>query len=158
MALACHGNGNISQQGCCYVDGVICPNRVTSVNLTAFINSLGLTGNQKTQAQTYGTKALQSVTWACGVAIKVAIANPSLLNDRTAFDAAWVSHPDYLVTPAPSWRALEAAQGRPVNSYNCSSWGPTEAQCCFGEVQSVNDAKMALLDSTQVTIRKARKG
>lgn len=156
--LSCHGNGNLAGQGCCWVEGVICRHRLTAATLTSFIDSLGLPTGKRATALTIGQQVLQGTTYACGIAAKVLIADPSLINNRAQFDAAWDNHPDYLAYPRPQWAAVEARCGFPVGSYKCSSWGPAVGQCCFGETQAENDSKMAALNTTQVILRRARSG
>ena len=166
---ACHGQGGVDQAtngdgGCCYVNGTVCPLRLKQVNgrifdaagtdlgtTTQYINSLTNNGAARNRAQ----QQAQGVVFFCKAAISVIVAQASLLNDRPAFNAAWNAQVDYVAQVRPAWAALEQAQGLPAGSYQCSTWGPPQGQCCFSESQAVNDAKFAALSATAVTVRRA---
>lgn len=148
----CHGQGSTDPGGCCYVAGAICPHHLNATQLTAYINSLGLTGVRKTRAQNMA----QGVQHACGIAIRIIANDPAMILDRAAFNAAWTSHPDYVRDVRPAWAVVEQRTGMAPNTFNCSTWqGEAGKQCCYSETTTVNEAKATALHSTAVTVRRA---
>jgi hypothetical protein len=155
MAAICHGNGNLESEGCCWVDGAICPNRWKLVDGHVFDaagNDLGtvqeiiatVTNNKR--AQERGVELTQGVTFLCGVAMKVLLADTRLIGNPTGFRAAWLAHADYQPI-ADAWERI----GRP-REY-CPTFGPAEGQCCFAEPLAVNEAKQATLSEVAVQVR-----
>lgn len=145
----CHGKGTPVGGHCCYVNGQVCPHYLSGADLTAIANSF--TGARKTRA----LQMVQGINHGCKIAIKVIANNASLLNNRAAFNAAWDSDPEYLVTPRPTWIEVERVGSLPVGSYQCSTWGPGIGQCCFSEDAVTNESKASTLSSQAVAIRRA---
>lgn len=165
MAL-CHGSGDLVRDGCCYVNGQVCPLRwkieggilyegpdlIDRGSVDAYIDSIinGKANRDRAKAQ------VQAVTYVCRAAVEVIANDSKLLTDRPALNAAWDAHPDYVALVRPAWDALEAMRGLPSGSYNCSSWkGEAGSQCCFAEPQSENDAKAANLHADARSVRQA---
>lgn len=164
MAI-CHGNGDLGNDGCCFVNGNVCPLRWKIVGgrifdnlgtdlgtVNAYIDSIVQSGAARTRAKAQ----VQGVTYACSAAVEVIAANASLLNDRPALNAAWDAHAGYVTKVRPAWSAIEERLGLAPGEYNCSTWsGVTRSQCCFAEDSATNAAKAAGLSATAVTIRTA---
>jgi hypothetical protein len=162
----CHGAGNLTTDGCCYVDGAVCPLRLKIVNDHVFDAAgadLGTVdavvrqyaGNNP-QRQLRVRDQLQGVVYVCRAAVDVIVADASLLNDRPAFNAAWIAHAEYQSLVRPAWARLEQANGWAPGSYQCATWtGTGVAQCCFAEDEATNAAKSADLSTSAVTIRRA---
>lgn len=163
--MICHGNGDPSNDGCCFVRGEICPLRwkvvggeifdADGVNLgttDAYINSIIQSGAARTRAKAQ----VQGTTYACRAAVEVIAGQASLLNNRPAFNAAWDNHADYVALVRPAWAEIEEELGLPAGSYNCSTWqGTGRPQCCFAEDATTNASRASTLSSTAVTIRTA---
>jgi hypothetical protein len=178
--VLCHGQGDERADpfdgGCCYVNGTICParwfidystsnpagdvgtatirdsNRNSLGTVSAYVGSLMPGGGpQKAQRVQRVLDQVQGVVFVCSAAAYVIGMDPSLVNDRAAFETAWQGHAAY--TPiAAQW----VAQGKPANW--CMTYGPTEGQCCFGETPATNAAKAGKLTTTAVTVRRAAPG
>lgn len=161
----CHGQGGDDQSdGCCYLpDGTVCHLRLKLVGgrvlqgptltdlgtVDQFVRSLTNNGAARNRA----TQQAQGITFACMAAIRVIAANASLLNDRPAFESAWLAQPDYASTVAPLWRAHEQKVGLPEGSQDCPRWkGP---ECCYSESTVRNEEKAASLSTVAVTVRRA---
>jgi hypothetical protein len=161
MPIICHGQGNLDRDGCCYVDGQICVNRwkvieghiyegPTLIDLgtvDAYVNSLiqSKPGRDRIKAQ------LQGMQFFCKAAIQVIISDPSLLNDRAGFDAAWASNPIYQPI-ADRWEAI----GQPRNW--CMIYGPPESQCCFSEDLATNLGRQQSMTEVSISIRSRATG
>ena len=154
--MLCHGNGDLSVDGCCYVNGAVCPLRWKLVagrilegpDLTdrgTVVSFAASVSNNPNIRQRIIDQA-QGLTYACSAAINALVADAKLLNDRPGFEAAWAARPEYQPI-ADAWEAI----GKPRDW--CPKFGPAEGQCCFGETQAVNDAKVAALSTTAVNIR-----
>lgn len=151
MAVYCHGNGNESTGGCCWVNGALCPLLLRTDGASVYDNednNLGLIATWA--ASEFGvvdgvTAAAHftGVTRLCSAGLRAAIAEPS---DRAAFETTWANDTAYQAI-ADQWEAI----GMPRNY--CPIYGPNENQCCFAEDQATNDAATALLDGVAVTIR-----
>lgn len=155
----CHGNGDLARDGCCWVAGVICPNRwklvggrikegpnlVDRGTVAEFAASVSNNPNIRRRI----TDQAQGLTYACKVAIDVLTTTPALLNDRAAFEAAWAAHADYQPI-ADAWEAI--GKPRPW----CPEFGPAEGQCCYAEDEATNAAKRGALSATAVQIRQGR--
>jgi hypothetical protein len=109
-----------------------------------------LVGNSKPRRDRVKAQA-QNIMFLCTAALAVIGNDPSLLNDRPAFDAAWEATPEYQ-TIADIWQA----QGKPRNW--CMIYGPVEGQCCHREDPATNTARAASLDPVAVTVRAAATG
>jgi hypothetical protein len=155
MAAICHGNGDLVRGGCCYVDGAVCPNRWMIVDGHVFDaagNDLGtvqeiiasVTNNRK--AQQTGAELAQGITFLCGVAMKVLLADTRLIGNPTGFRQAWLNHAEYQPI-ADVWERI----GKPRDW--CMTYGPGEGQCCYAEPLAENEAKQALLSEVAVTVR-----
>lgn len=168
----CHGSGNLGEafgDGCCWVGGAVCPLRWKISGGRIFDHTgtdLGTVdavvrshvGNNPQRRQRV-LDQLQGVTFVCTAAVDVIVADPSLLNDRPAFDAAWNNHAGYLAQVRPGWAALEQTNGWAPGSYQCSTWtGAAGPECCFAEDPASNTTKLAALSVSAVTIRSARAG
>lgn len=156
MPKICHGQGNTDSGGCCWVNGQICSHRLTPSQIDAFVAQYKLNAQRRARI----AAQLQGVSWACGIAALVIAQDPSLLNNRVAFNAAWDSNAEYVRDVRPAWIELEQQLGLVPGSYNCSTWGPYGnplgiSQCCFGEDSAVNTAKQAVLSVDAVTIRRS---
>lgn len=162
----CHGSGNLTSDGCCYVNGAVCPLRwkidaghvydAAGTDLGTVDAVIRQYAGPNPQRQRRVADQLQGVTFVCTAAVDVIANDPSLLTNRTAFEAAWSAHPRYATDVAPHWRALELANGWPAGSYDCPTWtGRAGPECCYAETQTVNDAKAQPLAATAVTIRRA---
>lgn len=176
--MLCHGQGDNSgfDGGCCWVNGAICPVRwfidyststpAGDVGTATIRNSTGASlgtvsayvsslmpggGPTKTQRVQRVLDQIRGVVYVCSAAAYVIGMDPSLLNDRAAFEAAWSATAEYQ-TIAPQWVAI----GKPANW--CMTFGPTEGQCCFREDQATNDARRAKLSATAVTVRSRAQG
>lgn len=162
--LICHGSGNAATDGCCYVNGAVCPLRWKLINghvfdasgtdlgtVDAFIRSY--VGNNP-QRQQRVKDQLQGVVIVCSAAIDVIAADPTVLTNRAAFESAWNTHAGYLAKVRPAWAAIEQREGWAPGSYQCSTWtGRLGPECCFAETQAANDAGKAGMTSTAVTLR-----
>lgn len=161
--MFCHGQGNLdsSLDGCCWIDGAICPNRLKIVNgrvlkgpaltdlgtVTQYVQSLTNNGAARNRAN----QMAQAIVYACEAAILTIVASASVLNDRAAFDAAWAARPEYQAI-GDYWES----RGLPRNY--CMVYGPAQGQCCFSETPEVNAAKGSALSTTAVTLRRAAQG
>jgi hypothetical protein len=162
--VICHGQGNPSTDGCCYVNGAPCPLRWKIVagrilegptlidrgTVDSYINSIVSGKPNRDRA-----KALvQGAVYICSAAVDVLVASPALLNDRPGFEAAWNAHARYVAEVRPAWVDVEQRLGLPAGSYQCSTWmGVQGPECCFAEDQATNDTKAAALTATAVSIR-----
>lgn len=162
----CHGKGDPEFDGCCYVNGQVCPLRWKIVNgrilegpdlvdkgtVEQFAQSV--TSNRNAQSQIIAQA--QGVNIVCSAAVKVLSANPALLNNRAGFNDAWNNQPDYIAKVRPHWEIIEQDLGLAPGSYQCSTWqGTGKDQCCFAETEEVNASKRANLSATAVAIRQA---
>lgn len=164
MAL-CHGNGDLVRDGCCYVNGQVCPLRwkiegghiydhqgADLGTVEAYVRSVvkGKANQDRVLAQVAG------IRFACKAAVDVIANDAKLLSDRPGFEAAWNSHPDYVAQVRPHWRDIELRLDMAEGSYQCSSWrGTAESQCCFAEDQVANDEKSAGLSDEAKALRQA---
>lgn len=171
--MLCHGQGDPRSDpflgGCCYVNGQICPNRWyiephvgAGVQSAIVRDSTGASmGTVDTIARSFvGNNpqrrqrvydSLQGTRYVCKAAVLAVDADPSILNNRAAFEAAWAARPEYQAI-GPVW----VAEGNPFTY--CMSYGPAEQQCCHSEVPEVNATKAANLTTTAVAIRRAAPG
>lgn len=163
----CHGKGNISTDGCCWVNGAICPlrwkiidgviyegpNLVNKGTVVAYAQSI--TNNKSAQDKIIAQAT--NITFACKAAVEVLVAQPALLNNRAGFETAWNNHAGYVAQVRPHWSTVEQNLGLPANSYNCSSWtGVNTGECCYAEDEATNATKCGTLSSEAVTIRSQR--
>jgi hypothetical protein len=178
--MLCHGQGDERadpfEGGCCYVNGAICSarwfidystsspaedvgtatirdsNRNSLGTVAAYVDSLMPGGGPtKTQRIQRVLDQVDGIKFVCSAAAYVIGMDPSLINDRPAFEAAWAANAAY--TPiAAQWVAM----GKPANW--CMTFGPSEGQCCFGEDQATNDSKRANITTTAVTVRSQAPG
>lgn len=162
----CHGNGNPSTDGCCYVDGAVCPLRWKIANdhvYDAAGTDLGTVdavvrqyAGPNPQRQKRAKDQLQGVVYVCTAAVRVIVDNPATLTDRAAFETAWLNDAEYQTKVRPAWERLEQANGWAPGSYDCPTWtGHGAPECCYAEPQATNDAKAAPLTASAVQIRKA---
>lgn len=180
--MICHGQGDprvdAFDGGCCYIQGAVCSLRwfvdystsspAGDVNTATLYdsdrNSLGTVfdyvdalmpggGPQKVARVERVTAQVQGTLYLCSAAAYVIGMDPSLINDRAQFDAAWEATPEYQ-TIADLW----AAQGKPRNW--CMTYGPTEqsGQCCHREDQATNDANAANISVAAVSVRSQATG
>lgn len=174
--MICHGQGDPRTDpfdgGCCFVNGAVCPNRwfvdwtgaigpvetiydsnrVPLGTVTAYVTSLMPGGGPTKAARVARVVAqVQNATYVCKAAAYAIGMDPSLINDRLAFESAWAARPEYQPI-ADAWEAL----GKPRNW--CMTFGPTEGQCCHNEDQATNDARAGVLDPVAVTVRSAATG
>jgi hypothetical protein len=161
--MICHGNGDLTRDGCCYVAGQVCPLRLKIVNNHVY-NSTGTDlGTVQEVATSYGankpqrdraSNQLQGITFVCRAAVEAIIEDSRRLTNRDSLVAAWHSHPDYLALVRPAWAELEQKLGLPTGSYNCGTWkGTGGPQCCFAETQTENDLKSQGLTSEAKNVR-----
>lgn len=169
--MLCHGQGDqlpdLFDGGCCFVAGAVCPNRwyiapgPVTADRQVFDSTRTLLGTVDQVARSFVggnpnrrariAEALQGTLYVCKAAVLAIDAQPSILNNRPAFDAAWFARPEY--TPiADAWESI----GRPRDW--CMIYGPTEAQCCFSETPAVNAARAGVLSTTHVTLRRSARG
>lgn len=183
--MICHGQGDPKADpflgGCCFIVDKVCPNRwfidwagaigpaETVYDSDRVVLGLvddvikDLVGNSKPRQQRVKAQAL-NVTFLCTAALAVIGADPSLLTDRPAFDAAWQATDEYSVTthifdPAVGPETVEAhwvRRGHPADW--CMLFGPAEGQCCHREDQTTNDARAGVLDAVAVQVRSAATG
>ena len=153
----CTGSGNEQNDHCCYVDGVRCPHSLTSAEALAWINAQKANQGWTNAVKNAAREQVAQFDWNCKIAMKVAALNPNARTNRGQFNQLWDNDPEYLVTPAPSWRALEQAQGLPANSYQCSTWQGGGVQCCFRRTTAECDAIVAAkgASTAAVTVRRA---
>lgn len=163
MPNFCHGKGNPESDGCCWVNGSVCPLRLKIENgrvYDNFGNDLG-TINTYTATKFSGARLTRARNQfsgpriVCRAAVEVLANDNSLLSNRGAFNAAWNSHTDYVILVRPHWAAIEQTNGLTPGSYQCSTWGPPTGECCFSEDSVTNSSKGADLNSSAVSIRKA---
>lgn len=140
----CHGSGAPESDGCCYVNGQVCPNRLDQTQAQAWLSGLNLRGARLRAAQ----DQIANITYLCRAALEAVAVDPSILTTRALFEAAWEARPEYQPI-ADAWQAI----GKPRNW--CMSFGPFEGQCCFAENDQINNTKFSILTETAVTIRKA---
>lgn len=159
--MFCHGQGDQATDGCCWVAGAICPNRLKIVNgrvfkgpnlvdmgtVTQYVQSLTNNGAARNRAN----QMAQGLIYACEAAINTIVFNAGGLTDRAVFDAAWAARPEYQPI-ADAWEQI----GKPRNW--CQLFGPPEGQCCFGEDPATNASKAASLSSSAVTLRRSAQG
>lgn len=166
--MLCHGSGDNDGffGGCCHISGVgVCPNRWyidwTTVDGEVFDSDQSSLGTVDDVARSYVgnnpnrraqvAEAVQGTRYICSAAVLAIDADPSILTDRAAFEAAWEATAEYQAV-ADLWEA----RNKPRNW--CMTFGPTEGQCCFREDQATNDTARANLHSTAVTIRSQAQG
>lgn len=163
--MLCHGSGNLEADpfngGCCWINGQVCPNRWYLEGGSVFDSNRTLLGTVNEVVESFVGKSrprknrvieqVEGATYICSAAVLAVDADPSVLTDRAAFDAAWAARPEYQPV-ADAWEAI----GKPRNW--CQLYGPDEGQCCFSEDQATNDAKSGALTSTAVTVRRAATG
>jgi len=174
--MLCHGQGDpeadLFDGGCCWVDGEVCPNRwfidwpgaygpaetiydntrTALGTVTGYVTDLMPGGGPNKAARVARVVAqVQGATYACAAAAHIIGMDPSLINDRAAFDTAWAARVEYQPI-ADHWQTL----GKPRNW--CMVYGPAEGQCCHSEDQATNDARTAALDPVAVTVRRAATG
>jgi hypothetical protein len=160
----CHGRGAVDQaDGCCFLsDGTICPLRIKIVGGRVLegptlidrgtVTPLTNNGAARNRAQ----QQAQGLVYGCLAAIRVIVAQASLLNDRAAFEAAWNAQADYVAQVRPHWNIVEDRMGIPRGSFQCSTWkGEAGQQCCFSQNTVTNEAEAANLTATAVTVRRA---
>jgi hypothetical protein len=182
--MICHGRGTMPgnnaetafNDGCCFIDGEICPNRwfidyststpagdtgtatirnsegVSLGTVTAYVTSL-MPGGGNTKAQRVARVVAQltNILYVCAPAAYVIGMDPSLITNRVQFETAWSGRAEY--TPiADYWQSI----GKPRNW--CMSFGPTEGQCCHAEDQATNDANRAFLHTSAVEVRRRAPG
>lgn len=165
MARLCHGNGDVAHDGCCWVEGQVCPLRWRIADghvfdaagtdlgtIDAVVRSF--VGNNPQRRQRV-LDQLQGVRIVCTAAVQVIADDPSLLTNRAAFNAAWNAHPQYVALVRPAWARVEQRQSLAAGSYQCSSWTGegAQAQCCYAEAQATNDAVAVTLTATARTLR-----
>ncbi len=165
----CHGNGDPDTDGCCHLPSGVCPLRIKIVNgrvlrgpnltdlgtVDQFVRSLTNNGAARNRA----TQQAQGITYACMAAIRSIVANPAVLTDRAALNAAWLADAEYVSIVAPQWREREDELELPAGTLDCPTWrGTGTAQCCFAEPIAMNEARGAGLHSTAVTVRRAGGG
>lgn len=178
--MLCHGQGDQRDDpfdgGCCYIAGQVCParwfidystsspagdvgtatildaNRQSLGTVFAYVNNLMPGGGPNKAARVQRVlDQVRGALFVCSAAAYVLGMDPSLVNDRPAFEAAWQAHAAY--TPiAAEWVAM----GKPANW--CMAYGPSEGQCCFAEDQATNDARAATMSTTAVTVRRSAPG
>lgn len=165
MARLCHGNGDPARDGCCWVNGAPCPLRLLLRDGHVYDAAGTDLGTVDAMARNYvGNNAqrrqrvldqLQGTHIVCRAAIDVIVADPSLLNDRAAFNAAWNAHPDYVAQVRPAWAAHERRAGLAEGSYQCSTWTGEgdQGQCCYAESQATNDSTKSALTAVAVSLR-----
>jgi len=176
--MICHGQGDPRADpfdgGCCYVSGEVCPlrwfidwngdigpagemydsTRTSLGTITDYVTDLMPGGGpNKADRVARVVAQVQNATFVCSAAAYVIGMDPSLINDRAQFEAAWEATAEYQAI-ADLWEA----QGKPRNW--CMTYGPTEqnGQCCFKEDQATNDARAGALDAVAVTVRSAATG
>lgn len=152
----CHGNGNLGSDGCCWVDGSICPNRWKIVNGRILegpeLRDLGTvaefaaSASKNPNVQQRIVDQAAGLTYACKVAVDVLANTPALLTDRAGFEQAWADHPDYQPI-ADHWETVGKTRSW------CPEYGPAESQCCYAEPETENETKRAGLTTSAVTIR-----
>lgn len=166
--MICHGNGDAPafDGGCCIkVGGDVCELRWfidwttpegevfdstnTSMGTVDDVARAFVGNNPQRRARV--AEAVQGTVYICQAAILVVDGDPSLLNDRAAFDAAWAARAEYQ-SIADGWEAI----GRPRNW--CMIYGPPEGHCCFREDQTTNDTYRAGLSVTAVSLRSQAQG
>lgn len=150
----CVGSGEVSGDHCCYVDGVRCPHLMDNAQIVAWINSQGWNATKRTAALQYAT----GITWLCKIALKVLANTPNLRNNRTNFQNAWNTDPEYVAFPRPQWVAVEQRLGLPAGSFQCSTWkGDGPASCCFRRTTAEADtyATQQGMSANAVQVRKA---
>lgn len=161
----CHGSGDLVRDGCCYVNGQVCPLRWKIV-AGSVIDANGLNlGTVEQVATSLGAnkpqrdrvvRQLQGVTFLCKAVIDAVVADPKVLTDRAALEQAWHNHPDYVALVRPAWATIEQNLGLPTGSYNCGTWqGTGKPQCCFAEDPTTNAEKAAPLHSEARQVRQA---
>ena len=162
---ACHGSGDLPDDGCCYVAGQVCPLRwkleggrvfdhqgTDLGTVTQFVNGY-VTGKPRRDEL---VNQLTNITYVCRAAADVLVNDTKLINNRPAFEQAWNAHADYVAQVRPHWAQIETDLGLSAGSYQCSTWqGTGRDQCCFAEPDATNAAKRQNLAQTAVTIRQA---
>lgn len=151
MPNVCHGQGNLNSDGCCWVGGVRCPLRwkqEAGIIKDRDGNSLGTVATA-VQTKIGGPKAKRDrIVQAIGERVYIC----SLAAE---YEGNWDAvHVDtrYQTQVRPTWQQVEQANGLAPNSYNCGTWGPGSAQCCYGEDPLVNAAKSAWMSTVAVHI------
>jgi hypothetical protein len=166
VAVFCHGKGNPDTDGCCWVNGAICPLRLKVVNgrvyegpnlvdrgtITQFANSI-ITGKANRDRV---VALLTGPVIACKAATEVIAGNGNLLTNRAGFETAWNTHTRYVAEVRPHWAKVEEDLSLPAGSYQCSTWkGTAGTECCFAEPEVTNLTKRADLSTVAVTVRQA---
>ena len=164
--MLCHGNGDLAVDGCCWIDGQVCPLRwliedghiYEGPDLTDLGTVEGyITTNIKQKPrQDTARDMVQGARFLCRAAVEVLINDNGLVFDRPGFEAAWDAHPDYVAQVRPAWVALEQRLGLVEGEYQCSTWrGTGRAQCCFREDPVENDTKALPLSANARALREA---
>lgn len=153
--MLCHGSGDLTRGGCCYVGGQVCPLRWKLANGHVYDHLGTDLGTLETFVAQY-TKSkprqqaiitqLTGVTFVCKAAADVIAEDPKRINNRSALEAAWNQHAEYVALVRPQWAKIEQELGLAPGSYNCSTWrGTGTSECCFKETPEENAAKAAQL-------------
>ena len=167
--MPCHGNGNLATDGCCYVAGQVCPLRWKVENGIVYEGpNLTDLGEYTSAVDTKigGAKAKRDAAKAqvpgakylCRAALEVIAADPTIVNDRAGFEAAWNNHAEYVALVRPEWQKIEERNGLAPGSYQCSTWKGIGGikQCCFAEPAiNATTVLQTAFNATAVTIRSA---
>jgi len=166
--VLCHGQGDPEHDGCCWVEGEVCPLRWKIEGgqvLDASGRRLGSIPQAAAGLADPGARGrvvaqLTGPRIVCRAALEVIAADPGALTDRARLNAGWDAHPDYQALVRPAWRRLEDREGLEEGSYQCSTWAPKVdpadgGGCCWGEQPAVNEASAAKLHAQAVQVRRA---
>lgn len=160
----CHGNGDLARDGCCWVNGQICPLRLKQVDGRIYegpdmvdvgtMQDVAAEYTNNPNIQDRVAALAQGVTYMCRAAVDAIGNDPSVLTDRAAFEAAWAAHPDYTAQVAPIWREVENRAGMAEGAMDCFNWtGGSGGGCCYSEDATTNADKAAGLDPEVRTLR-----
>lgn len=152
----CHGRGDPEHDGCCYVEGEVCPLRWKAwrghiyagpemKNLGTIAEAVdtlmpGHSPQERAEAIRHG---VGQRTIICSAALRYA-------GDWTAVH----TDPEYNDKVRPAWERLEQDNGWEPGAYQCGTWGETfgRGQCCFGEDPETNARKAAWMTEVPVEI------
>ena len=159
MADFCDGKGDLVRDGCCYVDGQVCPLRwlladggdgqrhiyegpsLTDLGtVTDYVNAAIPNRPGRRRAE----DAVAGVAFVCSAAIATFVEDAKLLNDRPGFEVAWDAKIEEL---APEVHAHFDA----IGIDRCPVWKP-EGQCCF---KATHVADTSAMDAGNVALRQS---
>lgn len=157
--LVCHGQGDLDHDGCCYVEGQVCPLRWKLVKgrILAGPNLVDIGSPPEAVASVMpdATPSERFAVVRSGIGGRTFICSAAL---RHGGDWSAVhTDPEYVENVRPAWERIEERMGLEPGAYQCGTWSETfgRGQCCFGEPPETNARKGAWI--SEVTVEIGRK-